>query len=218
MTGHVRRRGERSWEIKFDIGTDPATGKRLTKYRSFKGTKRDAEAELVRLKAGAQRGDYIDQSKITVESYLEKWKADWARANVSAKTFESYSQLIARHVVPRIGAMPLQKLKAADVVALYAKLADNGRALRSPTSKPSGLAPRSIALIHRILHRAFGHAVRWAMISINPMTLVDPPRAEEIEIEILSADQVRSVVEKLKGRSIYLPVVLGLGTDRKSVV
>jgi hypothetical protein len=53
MTGHIRRRGQRSWEIKFDLGTDPATGKRLTRYHSFKGTKREAEAELIRLKAGA---------------------------------------------------------------------------------------------------------------------------------------------------------------------
>jgi hypothetical protein len=25
MTGHIRRRGERSWELKFDIGADPVT-------------------------------------------------------------------------------------------------------------------------------------------------------------------------------------------------
>ena len=40
MTGHVRRRGTRSWEIKFDLGTDPLTGRRLTRYHSVKGTKR----------------------------------------------------------------------------------------------------------------------------------------------------------------------------------
>jgi hypothetical protein len=49
MTGHVRRRGERSWELKFDIGTDPLSGKRLTRYHSFRGTKREAGAELARI-------------------------------------------------------------------------------------------------------------------------------------------------------------------------
>jgi hypothetical protein len=33
-------RGERSWELKFDLGPDPLTGRRLTRYYSFKGTKR----------------------------------------------------------------------------------------------------------------------------------------------------------------------------------
>jgi hypothetical protein len=46
MTGHIRRRGKGSWEIKFDLGTDPATGKRQTRYHSVKGTKKDAQAEL----------------------------------------------------------------------------------------------------------------------------------------------------------------------------
>lgn len=49
MSGHIRGRGERSWELKYETGTDPGTGRRLTKYRNFKGTKREAQAELVRL-------------------------------------------------------------------------------------------------------------------------------------------------------------------------
>ena len=52
-------RGAGSFEIKFDVGFDPATGKRKTRYVSFKGNKRDAELELARLvsehKAGLSR-------------------------------------------------------------------------------------------------------------------------------------------------------------------
>jgi len=59
MSGHIRRRGENSWEVKFDLGRDPLTGKRITKYRAFKGTKKEASAELVRLINSAHRGDYI---------------------------------------------------------------------------------------------------------------------------------------------------------------
>jgi integrase len=47
VTGHVRRRGAKTWELKFDLDADPHTGKRITRYHSFKGTKREAEAELV---------------------------------------------------------------------------------------------------------------------------------------------------------------------------
>jgi hypothetical protein len=36
MTGHIRSRGENSWELKFDLGRDPATGKRASRYHSFK--------------------------------------------------------------------------------------------------------------------------------------------------------------------------------------
>ena len=56
MSGHVRRRGESSWELKYEVGTDPGTGKRITRYQSFKGTKREAQAELVRLMETVRRG------------------------------------------------------------------------------------------------------------------------------------------------------------------
>jgi integrase len=45
MKGHIRRRGERSWELKFDVGTD-TLGERRISYVSFKGTKREAQTKL----------------------------------------------------------------------------------------------------------------------------------------------------------------------------
>jgi hypothetical protein len=60
--GYIRRRGERSWELKYELGTDP----RITKYRSFKGTKRDAQAELVRLMDMVRRGEHVRPSQIAL--------------------------------------------------------------------------------------------------------------------------------------------------------
>jgi hypothetical protein len=35
MTGHIRRRGARSFEIKYEAGVDPRTNKRVTRYQSL---------------------------------------------------------------------------------------------------------------------------------------------------------------------------------------
>jgi hypothetical protein len=40
--GHIRKRGKNSFEIKYEAGIDPRTGQRITKYASFKGSKREA--------------------------------------------------------------------------------------------------------------------------------------------------------------------------------
>ena len=45
-------RGERSFELKFDAGRDPATGKRVIQYQSFKGTKREAQVKLSHIDCG----------------------------------------------------------------------------------------------------------------------------------------------------------------------
>lgn len=107
MSGHVRRRGEGSWELKFDLGRDPVSGRRITKYRAFKGTKKEAGAELVRLMNSAHQGDYIDPTKVTVSEFFDRWLRDWAAINVGAKTLERYRELTSAHVQPHIGATPI---------------------------------------------------------------------------------------------------------------
>lgn len=207
MTGHVRRRGERSWELKFDLGTDPATGKRLTRYHSFKGTKRGAEAELTRLKASADKGDYVDPSKTTLAVFLDGWEA-WAATQVSAKTLERYKELLTHHVRPHLGATRVQRLKPINFAELYGKL---------QRAKPegAGLAPRTVGHVHRLLHRALGHAVKWNVITSNPIDAAEPPRVERTEIEILPPEDIRRVLQALRGRALYPVAVLALATGMR---
>ena len=37
-TGHIRARGAGAWELKYDLGRDPGTGRRLTRYATVRGT------------------------------------------------------------------------------------------------------------------------------------------------------------------------------------
>jgi integrase len=190
MTGHIRRRGERSWELKFDIDADPLTGKRRTRHHSFKGTKREAEAELVRLKAIANRGDYVEASKLTVGDFLDRWEA-WAATQVSAKTLERYTELLRHHVRSHLGEARIQRLRTVDFAVLYGKL---------QTAKPAGagLAPRTVGHVHRLLHRVFGHAVKWSVIATNPVAAAEPPRVMRPEIKILSPDEIKTVLAALR--------------------
>jgi hypothetical protein len=150
MSGHVRRRGERSWELKYEAGTDPRTGQRISKYQSFKGTKREAQAELIRLIDSFRRGDYIDPSKVTVSEFLDRWEKDWAANNVSPKTRERFSQLITHQVQPHLGNIPIQKVRAAHLNELY------GRLLRDGRVGGGELSAKTVGHVHRCLRRAFG--------------------------------------------------------------
>jgi integrase len=205
--GHVRRRGERSWELKYDIDADPQTGQRRIRYASFKGTKRGAEAELVRLVAAANRGDYVDPTKATLGDFLDRWEA-WAATQVSAKTLERYSELLKHHVRPPLGAARIQKLRTVDFAELYGKL---------QKSKPEGggLAPRTVGHVHRLLHRVFGHAVKWGLIQSNPVASAEPPRVQRTEIEILAPGQIKAVLDALRGRPLYHVAVIGLATGMR---
>jgi hypothetical protein len=70
MRGHIRQRGKNSFELKFDAGRDPATGKRKIQYRSFKGTKREAQAKLTELLASVGKGSYVEAIRSPIMSVL----------------------------------------------------------------------------------------------------------------------------------------------------
>jgi integrase len=195
MRGHIRRRGTASWELKFDLGRDPVTGKRLTRYQSFRGTKREAEKRLVELLGQADNGGLVRPSHETVGAFLDRWVPDWVHGNVTPKTGERYAELLALHVMPRLGSVTLQRLRPAAIGQLYATL------LREGGPKARGLAPRTIGQVHRVLHKALAIAVDWDLLRDNPVDRVKPPRVAAAEIEILSEAQARDVLEILRGKT-----------------
>jgi integrase len=180
MSGHIRRRGKRSWGLKFDLGRDPSTGKRRIRYRSFKGTRREAEIELARLVAQNAAGDGIDPSKETLAEFAQRWDRDWVSLNISPKSLERYRQILRLYVVPHIGAVRMQKLRPVHLTELYARL------LRAGGHEGRPLSAASVGYTHRVLHRMLGHAATWGVVATNVATLVDPPPVPEGEITILN--------------------------------
>src|ERR1700693_208662 len=206
--GHIRRRGASSWELKFDIGTNPLTGKRLTRYHSVKGTKREAQAELTRLTAAAGDGNYIDPTKTTLGEFFDRWERDWATVNVSPKTFERYRELLRIHVRPHLGALRIQKLQPVNLAELYAKLLREGRGDR-------GLSARTVGHVHRVIHKALQVATEWGVISRNAANIAKPPKVQSTEVETLSEGQVGEVLSKLYGEPLYRFVMLAVATGMR---
>jgi integrase len=203
MTGHIRRRGKQSWELKLDIGNDPATGKRRIRYHSFKGTKREASIELARLVSANAKGEYVDPSKLTVSEFVQRWLRDWAEANTSNKTITRYEQLLRKHVCSALGNLPIQKLRASHLQERYAALARGG------------LADRTRLHVHRVIHRMLRHATQWGVVHQNVATLVDAPTVAAKEVNALSAADVRAVLERLRGRSLFPIASLALATGMR---
>jgi integrase len=208
MTGHISKRGKRSWELKFDISPDPVTEKRRTRRHTVRGSRRDAELKLAALVTENAKGDYVDTSKTTVAEFIDRWQRDWAASHVSAKTFERYAELLRNHVAAHIGTVHLQKLRPVDLNELY------GRLLRGDENNRP-LAPRTVGHVHRVLHRALGHANRWGLVQQNIAAVVSPPRVASTEIELLTPAQAQTVLRKLEGRSVYPILVVALATGMR---
>jgi integrase len=208
MTGHVRRRGAHSWEIKFDAGRDEKTGKRLTQFHSFRGTKKEAEFKLAELVASFGKGTYVSRSTLTVYEHIRARIEQWeALGKISLKTAECYLELLNNKIKPHIGSVAVQKLKPADVERWHVTLKTRGR--RDGTG---GLSARSIGHAHRLLSKALKEGLRHDIVVRNVASVEPPPKVTDEEIVILDENQVRLVVEKLRDRAMYPRAIVALFT------
>jgi hypothetical protein len=112
--GHIRQRGKNSWSLKFDLGRDPLSGRRITKYATFRGAKK-AQEELTRLLAHRDEGTFVDPTKATVAQYLRHWlEADIDR-RVAARTAARHRGIVGKNIIARLGHVPVRKLSALHI-------------------------------------------------------------------------------------------------------
>jgi integrase len=171
---------------------------------TYKGTKRGAQIESARLIAAVQGGTYLEPSKITVSSFLESW-LDHVKSQVSPRSHERYCELARKNIVPLIGAVPLTKLKPAQISAAYTKALASGRRDGS-----GGLSARTVTHMHRILKQALGQAVRWELLTRNPADAVDPPKVERAVMTAYDMAQTAELLEAVRCTRIFVPTVLAV--------
>jgi integrase len=211
--GHIRQRGERSWQLKFDLGRDAVSGQRLSRFVTFKGTKREAQAELNRLLNRRNEGTYVDPTKMTVAEYLDHWLAVDIARRVARKTAVRHEQIIRRQIAPRLGHVPLRKLTPVHIEAFEAELQREGYVKGSKAGQ--GLTAQTVLHVHRTLSQALAHAVKTGVLFKNPAEQVKPPRPPRREIVILSKAEVAALLRAAEGGPLYLPILIGVTTGMR---
>jgi integrase len=206
MKGHVCERGNGNWYAVIDV-RDPFTGKRKRKWISLPDAngKRQAQIECARLISEAQTGGLtIEPAKTTVSDYLERW-LEYAKPNISPRSYERYAEIVRKNLVPRLGMVTLGRLKPEHIAAAYSDALAHGR-----RKSEGGLSPRTVHHMHRILKQALSRAVRWQLIPRNPADAVDPPKVEQKELVTYDLHASVDAIEKLRGTRMLIPTVLSL--------
>jgi hypothetical protein len=126
MRGSIRRRAKGSWTLVFDVGRGP-DGRRKQQLLTVQGTRRQAEAKLTEVLRAANRNEFVAPSKMTLGAWLTEWVEKAIRPPArKANTYDRYKLVLTKHLVPALGAIPLQSLKAVDLSGYYAALISKG--------------------------------------------------------------------------------------------
>src|SRR5262249_51178145 len=153
-TGHIRQRSRNSWELRYSLGSDPATGKRRVVTTTVRGKRRDAQKELRRLLRTLDTGEHVDPTRMRVREWLTAWLAA-VKDEVAPRTHERYAEIVGNFLVPELGTLSIAKLAPTHIQAAYSKWSSGGRR----DGKQGGLSPRTRRHIHRVFNAALVRAV-----------------------------------------------------------
>jgi integrase len=199
--GHIRRRGEHSWEIKIDFGRD-ATGNRVVHYYSVKGSRGDANKRLTELLKSRDDGAYIAPNKETVADFVRGRVTHWeASGHISPRSAERYRQLVEHQIVPHLGSKQPRDLRPRDIEVWHTALCET-------------LEPRTVQHAHAVLSKALRDAVVNEELVKNVATTKSAPKPADDEMVIVK--DVPGLVAKLSSReSIRVPAMIALFTGMR---
>jgi integrase len=211
-TGHIRERSPGAFELRYELGVDPASGKRRTVTVTVRGARKDAEKELRRLLRALDTGEHVDPNRLTVREWLATWLGAICQ-EVAPRTAERYAEIVNNFLVPALGNLPLSKLAPLHLQEAYNAWATGGRR----DGKAGGLSPRTRRHIHRILGSALGRAVEQQLLARNPCDAFRKrlPKVERREMTTLTAEQSARLLNAVRHTRVYWPVLIAFATGMR---
>lgn len=210
MNGSVTRRGD-GWAYMFDIGPDPATGKRRRRSRSGFKTQRAATQAMREAMRAVEFGVTAPGETPNLAAFVDEWLAG-RRQSLRPSTWSSYEDVLTGRVVPRLGALRLDKLTAKHIGELAVNLERNGG--RDERRGP-GLSARTVRYTLTVLTRALNDAVKRGFIARNPAEHVDRPRVAKKEMAWWCVDEARTFLNYTTGDRLETLWVLALTTGMR---
>ena len=179
------------WRAQVSVG-----GQRLSK--SFPN-QRDARDWLRATQEQVEDGLTIDGAKTNLEDYFLRW-LEIVKPLIHVRTWQQYERIGRLHILPTLGKVKLKDLRPDQIQGLYtAKL-------------HAGTGPRTVQLIHVVLHRSLNQALKWSLVRRNPCDAVDRPRLRRSEMKALNVSQAKALLSAATGDRLEALFYLALNT------
>ncbi len=177
---------------------DPLTGK--TKPQWVGGFDSEKSAKLARDKArvGLSQGNYVSPNKVTLGEYLTKWITEVHASQLKKTALARYKVVIENYLIPELGAIKLQDLRASHVQGFYTHL------LTTPREKGKPLSPRTVSLIGTVLKTAIKYAVDVdGLLAVNPVTKVPLPKGKGTTPTPWSIEELNTFLDVARSHRLF---------------
>ena len=125
------------------------------------------------------------KSSMSFGEWMDLWYQNYCKQTIRESTRASYENRIYRHIIPKIGDVPLNKLTQNDLQEFYTSLKISGR-LQYEEQQGKGLSDRMVRGCHASCRMALEKAVKEGLITINPAIgcKLPPKKAREMQAEM----------------------------------
>ena len=193
MASIVEKRGKYSVVVDYK----DKDGKRRQKWESF-DTKKEAEAYKAKIEYSKSVGlPTVMPNAETVEELMKEFVETYGREKWSYSNYASNISRIRNYILPYIGKMKLKDVSPRWIENYYHTLLEMDQVKQESKRKEARkkITPYMVRNIHKLLHCAFGQAVRWEMIAVNPFDKVMTPKYRETPREIWELEDMRKALE-----------------------
>jgi integrase len=159
--GYLRKRGG-AYVMTIYLGKDE-TGRPRQLSRTFRGSEREAKAEMARLIAERDQGVDLRPQQATFTELAQRWRES-KFPDLSASTAATYETLLSVHALPTLGTLRLRDLRPLHI-----------EAVKQAVLK-AGCSQKSALNVYRLVSAVLKQAVRWQLLARNPADAVSPPR------------------------------------------
>ena len=137
-----------------------------------------------------------DQQSITFQDWIEEFLVSYKKNEIKITTYEGYMRIYRKHIEDsQIGKTALNQVTTEMLQRYYNDKLNDG--YNSKTVRGIGI----------VIGAALNMAVKLKMLSENPNRYTSIPKKKKYEASVLSAKEVRQIVNNAKSEELY-PIVV----------
>ena len=201
-SGCIRKRADGRWEGIYSTAEVDVAGKYI-KHSVYGKTQEEVRRKLTEITSSIDDGTYINPSQYKLNEWLESWLEIYVKPTVKDFTYDSYSNICRRHIIPHIGRVKLRDLTTMQIQKFYNDLLQVEK-----------LSVKTVKNVHGVLHRSLEQAYLVGEIKQNPTNRCILPKASKPKIEPLEDEDISRFLDAIKGHKYesvyYLTLFAGL--------
>jgi integrase len=164
-------------------------------------TRREVFSWLRKIQNQVEDGLTYEGANTTLEKFLENWLIS-IKTTIRHGTWYQYEMTSRKHLPPELKKLELKDVSAVHIQSLYDE------------KIKTGVGPRTVCVIHVVLHKALEHALKLGLISRNPTNAVTPPKYQPEEMKFYDEVQVNQFLLAARGDRnevlYHLAVITGM--------